>query len=48
MEDDVRRSVEAGFVEHLVKPVSVPQLREAIRRVASDGASGDIPLAITS
>ncbi|HYO29260.1 MAG TPA: ATP-binding protein, partial [Thermomicrobiales bacterium] len=34
MEDDIRRSREAGFVEHLVKPVSLPQLREAIRRVA--------------
>ncbi len=34
MEDDLRHSREAGFVEHLVKPVSMPQLREAIRRVA--------------
>ena len=35
MEDDIRQSREAGFVEHLVKPVSLPQLRETIRRVAS-------------
>jgi signal transduction histidine kinase len=35
MEDDIRQSREAGFVEHLVKPVSLPQLREAIRRVAN-------------
>jgi PAS domain S-box-containing protein len=35
MEDDLRQSREAGFVEHLVKPVSLPQLREAIRRVAN-------------
>jgi CheY-like chemotaxis protein len=35
MEDDLRQSREAGFVEHLVKPVNLPQLREAIRRVAS-------------
>jgi CheY-like chemotaxis protein len=35
MEEDIRQSREAGFVEHLVKPVSVPQLREAIRRVAA-------------
>jgi two-component system CheB/CheR fusion protein len=35
MEDDIRQSREAGFVEHLVKPVSLPQLREAIRRVAA-------------
>jgi signal transduction histidine kinase/ActR/RegA family two-component response regulator len=35
MEDDVRLSADAGFVEHLVKPVSVPRLREAIRRAAA-------------
>jgi PAS domain S-box-containing protein len=35
MEDDIRQSREAGFVEHLVKPVNLPQLREAIRRVVS-------------
>jgi CheY-like chemotaxis protein len=35
MEEDIRQSREAGFVEHLVQPVSLPQLREAIRRVAS-------------
>jgi CheY-like chemotaxis protein len=34
MEDEVRQSREAGFVEHLVQPVSLAQLREAIRRVA--------------
>jgi len=34
MEDDVRASRAAGFAEHLVKPVNVPQLRAAIRRVA--------------
>ncbi len=38
MEDDIRQSREAGFVEHLVKPVNLAQLREAIRRVA--GKSG--------
>jgi PAS domain S-box-containing protein len=32
MEDDIRRSQEAGFIEHLVKPVSMTQLREAIQR----------------
>jgi CheY-like chemotaxis protein len=35
MEQDIRQSREAGFVEHLVKPVNLSQLREAIRRVAS-------------
>ena len=33
MEEDVSKSREAGFHEHLVKPVEVPQLIAAIRRV---------------
>jgi len=33
MDDDVRKSREAGFSEHLVKPVNVMRLQEAIRRV---------------
>jgi PAS domain S-box-containing protein len=36
MEEDTRRSQAAGFSEHLVKPVTVPQLREAIRRVIGE------------
>jgi PAS domain S-box-containing protein len=36
MEEDVRRTREAGFTEHLVKPVEVSQLIAAIRRVAKD------------
>lgn len=32
MEDDLRRSREVGFVEHLVKPVDFAQLRRAIER----------------
>jgi len=39
MEDDIRRSREAGFAEHLIKPISIPQLENAIRRVV--GASQD-------
>ena len=39
MEDDVRRSREVGFVEHLVKPVDFAQLRRAIVRLAAT-ASG--------
>ncbi len=35
MEDDIRRSLEAGFREHLVKPVSMSSLEQAIRRLAS-------------
>jgi PAS domain S-box-containing protein len=33
MEDDIRRSREAGFSEHLVKPIAIDQLIAAIRRV---------------
>jgi PAS domain S-box-containing protein len=33
MEEDVRRSREAGFALHLTKPVNLPALEEAIRRV---------------
>ncbi len=33
MDDDMSRSKESGFIEHLVKPVEVPQLIAAIRRV---------------
>jgi len=33
MEEDVRRSIEAGFAEHLIKPVSYQKLREAIQRI---------------
>ena len=35
MEDDMRRSLEAGFVEHVTKPVNVAQLQEVIERVLS-------------
>ncbi len=33
MDDDVRRSEDAGFVEHLIKPLDFATLDEAIRRV---------------
>jgi CheY-like chemotaxis protein len=33
MDEDIQRSREAGFVEHLVKPLDVPHLVAAIRRV---------------
>jgi signal transduction histidine kinase/CheY-like chemotaxis protein len=40
MESDVRASLEAGFAEHLTKPVNIVQLQEAIRRVTDgDGAA---------
>jgi signal transduction histidine kinase len=33
MEEDVRNSIEAGFAEHLTKPVSYHRLRESIERL---------------
>lgn len=36
MEEDIRRSHESGFTEHLVKPVSVTELIAAIRRVGGN------------
>ncbi|MDB6139581.1 MAG: Histidine kinase, partial [Verrucomicrobiaceae bacterium] len=36
MEEDLRKSAEAGFSDHLVKPISVPKLEQAIRRVAAE------------
>lgn len=40
MEDDMRRSREAGFVEHVVKPVNITQLDAVIRRVTASVADG--------
>ncbi len=36
MAEDIRRSNEAGFTEHLVKPINMPQLLAAIRRVTEN------------
>ena len=36
MDDDIRRSKEAGFSEHLVKPLDIEKLEEAIRRVMGE------------
>ena len=35
MEEDVRKSIAAGFSEHLVKPVKIPQLVAAIQRLVA-------------
>ena len=41
MDDDLRRSREAGFLEHLIKPIDFPNLEAALRRVAPKvGPSG--------
>jgi len=36
MDDDLRRSREAGFVAHLTKPIDIHRLEEAIRQATSD------------
>jgi PAS domain S-box-containing protein len=38
MDEDQRCSREAGFAEHLVKPIDLPKLEEAIRRVMRKSA----------
>ena len=35
MEEDFRRSEQAGFSDHLVKPLNFAQLEQSIRRVAA-------------
>jgi CheY-like chemotaxis protein len=40
MEEDVRRSREAGFLEHIVKPVNVSQLVTVLQRIAGSPISG--------
>lgn len=35
MEEDIRRSAEVGFAEHLVKPIDYSQLCQAIRRASA-------------
>jgi CheY-like chemotaxis protein len=35
MEEDLRRSKESGFLEHLVKPVDVDKLKAALARAAA-------------
>lgn len=42
MEEDLRRSLEAGFVDHLVKPITFQRLENAISRFFTRArASGD-------
>jgi CheY-like chemotaxis protein len=49
MEDDVRMSWDAGFAEHLIKPVNANQLEAAIRRHIADrprpGGGAELKLA---
>jgi signal transduction histidine kinase/ActR/RegA family two-component response regulator len=39
MEEDIRRSEQAGFSDHLVKPLNLAQLEQSIRRIAAERAS---------
>jgi CheY-like chemotaxis protein len=36
MDEDLRRSREAGFSDHIVKPANAAQLERSIRRLAGD------------
>ena len=38
MDEDVRRSREAGFKEHVVKPIDLSQLKAAIRELMKSPA----------
>jgi hypothetical protein len=40
MEEDQRKSREAGFIDHVIKPVNVAQLDAAIRRVTASQVRG--------
>ena len=39
MEEDLRRSEEAGFFTHLIKPVKIEDLRQALRQVRAQAAA---------
>lgn len=39
MDEDIRKSLDAGFVDHIVKPVDLKQLEAVINRVAGGGAT---------
>jgi len=40
MKGDIERSLQAGFVEHLVKPVKLEKLEAAINRITKGGVAG--------
>ncbi len=40
MDDDLRRSRDAGFSEHLTKPISIAKLEEAIEKITAGLAEG--------
>lgn len=47
MEEDILRSRDAGFAEHLIKPVEIQVLEQALRRLA-DQADGGFPVPASS
>ena len=40
MDEDIRRSREAGFADHLTKPISISKLEEAIEKLMRDRIAG--------
>jgi DNA-binding response OmpR family regulator len=42
MEDDVRKSLEAGFLDHLVKPINLDRLKALIERVVDDSPAPQV------
>jgi CheY-like chemotaxis protein len=43
MEDDLRKSREAGFTDHLTKPIDYPRLEANIQRLARSRRRGGVP-----
>jgi CheY-like chemotaxis protein len=42
MEDDIRKSHEAGFHEHLIKPINVHKLQAVIQKVMSEPVASSV------
>jgi CheY-like chemotaxis protein len=43
MRDDLRRAREAGFVDHLVKPITFQRLSESVERFFAERSSAPLP-----
>jgi CheY-like chemotaxis protein len=46
MEEDVRRSLEAGFARHLTKPINLQALQTAIQETTRGGERGSANRAV--
>lgn len=40
MEEDINQSLDAGFLDHIVKPVDLERLKAAIHRAVSPAGAG--------